>query len=142
MKIMALKIYFLRHGESSGNLIRQFQSRMDNELTEKGYKQAESLRGQINVDVVYHSPLKRASETAKIAFPFTNELIEVKNLIEDDVGFFTGKLYPDLSQKELDIWEKMNVDPDYIGHGGESRRQLAERAINVMQFIVSDMQKR
>ena len=139
---MVLKIYVLRHGESTGNLIRQFQSRLDTELTEKGCKQAEDLRGQIAVDVVYHSPLKRAAETAKIAFPNGTQLIEVAGLIEDDVGYFIGKLYPDLNQNELDMWKKVESDPDYIGHGGESRNQLTERAIKVMQYIVSDMQNR
>ncbi len=139
---MVLKLYLLRHGESTGNLIRQFQSRLDTELTDKGIKQAENLRGKLDVPIVYHSPLKRASETAKIAFPYNAELIEVENLTEDDVGFFTGKLYPDLNQKELDIWKRVTDDPDYTGHGGESRRQLTERAINVMHLIVADMQKR
>ena len=76
---MVLKIYLIRHGESTGNLIRQFQSRLDTELTDKGYKQAENLKGQITVPIVYHSPLKRASETAKTVFSNRVELIEVKN---------------------------------------------------------------
>ncbi|MCY3410192.1 MAG: histidine phosphatase family protein [Candidatus Heimdallarchaeota archaeon] len=136
---MILTLYVLRHGQSTGNLIRQFQSQLDTELTELGYEQARNLQGNIEVSIVYHSPLKRASETAKTIFESTAELVEMQGLIEDDVGMFIGKLYPDLTQEELEIWEKVVSDPDYVGHGGESRNQLKERSNHVMYEIVTDM---
>ncbi|MCG3219451.1 MAG: histidine phosphatase family protein [Candidatus Heimdallarchaeota archaeon] len=139
---MILTLYIMRHGQSTGNLISQFQSVLDTELTDLGYQQARKLKGSISVPVVYHSPLKRASETAKTIFEGDAELIVIDDLIEEDVGIFVGKLYPELSTAELEIWDKAVKNLDYLGHEGESRNQIKKRGNRVMKQIVIDMQKR
>ncbi|MBR2998719.1 histidine phosphatase family protein [Candidatus Saccharibacteria bacterium] len=69
-----MKILFIRHGESYGNLTRCFYDSPEVELTEKGKEQAamsgRSLRLYLDDDTeyaVYCSPWTRAVQTCKIA---------------------------------------------------------------------------
>ena len=64
-----MKIYVLRHGETSWNRQRLLQGRSDVELNENGRKLAkETAEGMADIpfDLVFTSPLKRAKETAEI----------------------------------------------------------------------------
>ena len=65
-----MKIYFLRHGESEANLLREFSNRgVKHPLTEAGRRQAhvlaDALRGA-GITRLYSSPLLRAVQTAEI----------------------------------------------------------------------------
>lgn len=64
-----MKIYLLRHGETTGDVEGRYGGDYDDPLTEKGRKQseelAEKLRGK-GIEIIYHSPKTRAAETAQI----------------------------------------------------------------------------
>lgn len=63
-----MKIYIVRHGEVPHNALKQYNNQNE-DLTEKGIKQAEELREKIkmiNYDIVISSPLIRAKHTAEI----------------------------------------------------------------------------
>ncbi len=56
-------------GESQWNVLRKIQGQKDIPLTDKGRKQAELAGEKLseeNIDIIYSSDLKRASETAEI----------------------------------------------------------------------------
>ncbi len=61
------RIYFVRHGETTGNLAKEFQT-FDTELTEAGHegarKVAERLK-HVELDAIIASPMKRAEQTAE-----------------------------------------------------------------------------
>ena len=135
-------IHFIRHGESTGNLIRQLQSVVDTDLTQRGYEQARELRGVIDVTTVYSSPLKRAYETALTAFGETADIITMKDLHEIDLGILAGKCYPDLSDGEKRNFSKLSKDRDFALEDGESLNQLRERILRVLNEIVKDMDSR
>ena len=64
-----MKIYLVRHGETTLNARGCYYGRTDVCLSGRGRRQAEELRnffGQIPLDAVVTSPLKRAVETAEI----------------------------------------------------------------------------
>lgn len=64
-----MKIYLVRHGETTLNARGCYYGRTDVCLSGRGRRQAEELRnffGQIPLDAVVTSPLKRAAETAEI----------------------------------------------------------------------------
>ena len=64
-----MKIYLVRHGETTLNARECYYGRTDVCLSGRGRRQAEELRnffGQIPLDAVVTSPLKRAVETAEI----------------------------------------------------------------------------
>src|SRR5512138_1947577 len=85
------RIYWVRHGENRANLTLEFSHRrVDYSLTPKGILQAqqtaEFLRDQ-DIDEVYSSPLRRASETAHIiAAPLDLPMVILEELREIDVG--------------------------------------------------------
>ena len=65
-----MKLYFVRHGESTANLLREFSnSGFKHPLTEAGVEQARlvahSLSG-LQVERIYSSPVMRAVQTAQI----------------------------------------------------------------------------
>ena len=62
-----MKIYLIRHGETSWNTLGRLQGRTDIELNENGIRLAkitgEKLK-DVHFDLAIASPLKRAYETA------------------------------------------------------------------------------
>jgi probable phosphoglycerate mutase len=89
-----MELYISRHGETISN----FEKRMlgsggDSPLTEKGIEQARALGkslANITFDAVYVSPLKRAIDTAKIAFDYKYEIMTDKRLTEIGLGDIEG----------------------------------------------------
>ena len=65
-----MKLYFVRHGESVANLLREFSnSGVKHPLTERGVEQARRLAQQlagILFEGIYSSPVLRAQQTAQI----------------------------------------------------------------------------
>ncbi|MFH2126988.1 MAG: histidine phosphatase family protein, partial [Pseudomonadota bacterium] len=72
-------IYLLRHGEITQSSPRRFVGRRDLPLTEPGRTQAaqwgERLRG-VGFQAVYTSPLSRCQDTARLAAPGREILVE------------------------------------------------------------------
>ena len=65
-------LFFVRHGETEGNVKKLFYGQQDLPLTEKGKAQAQSLQALLSryeFDRVYSSDLSRAVETAQLAIP-------------------------------------------------------------------------
>ena len=64
------RIFFVRHGESEANVCHIIANRGDAYgLTERGRSQARALAARLpmdEVDLIYHSPLARAAETAAV----------------------------------------------------------------------------
>lgn len=91
------EFYFVRHGESEGNLEGRMQGHLDRHLTELGRRQALTTgewfaESKIKVGTVLSSPLLRALETARIiadrakyAAPKT-----IESAKELDTGLFTN----------------------------------------------------
>ena len=72
-----MKLYLVRHGETSWNIERKVQGQTDIPLTETGVRQAEKVREELKdvaFDICYCSPLMRAKRTAEIV---TNGRIEI-----------------------------------------------------------------
>lgn len=90
-----MRIYFVRHAESTSDIEDRFGGDYDDTLTTKGKNQAKSLglelKGQ-GIKKIYHSPKLRAKETAFIANKFIKaDLIEVEDLRErNNYGVLTG----------------------------------------------------
>ena len=90
-----MKIYVLRHGETSWNRQRLLQGRSDVELNENGRKLAkETAEGMADIpfDLVFTSPLKRAKETAEIVLNGRDiPIVEDERIIEISFGVNEGK---------------------------------------------------
>ena len=136
-------VYLVRHAEAEGNKNRTFQGRTDCDLTEKGYRQLESLAERfkdIKIDKLYSSPLKRTIETAKAVNKYHNLPINIdENIIEINGGVFeglnwdkVGEMYPE----EHKVW--VNQPHNFKIEGGESMKNVYERMKKAITAIVSE----
>ena len=113
-----MKIYVLRHGQTSWNVDNIIQGKQDIELNEVGIRQAYEAKEKVNmlnIDLIMCSPLKRTKKTAEIINQDKNlDIIYKKELIERDLGEFEGK---NCDIEEGDIYNyyknesKMKIEP-------------------------------
>lgn len=103
-----MKLIFIRHGKTAGNLEKRYIGRTDELLCETGIEELQKRRYP-DCGIVFASPMKRCIETARLIYP-EREIITCADLRECDFGGFEGKNYLELSD-----------DPDYqrwIDSGG------------------------
>lgn len=106
-----MKLYIVRHGESTGNRINAFVGQSDMPLTELGEKQAELAAGYLSAvpfTAAYSSDLIRAYRTAEIvARPHGLRVVPEKDLRELNVGEWNNMRYADIRVKypgQFELW--------------------------------------
>ncbi len=136
-------IILVRHGESETNLTKKFTGQLDIELTDRGRKQAELMAQYIdrfNVDVIYASDLKRASDTAEaIRVRQGCELVKTKAFREINAGEWHGKTFEDISKKYSETYGtwKENIAKAFL-NGGESCVELYDRVVCEFKKVVEE----
>ena len=139
---MTTTVLLVRHGQTNSNVTSFFMGWSNEDLSEAGYIQARSLAARLAslpIASVYTSPLQRTHTTAAIvAEPHGLELKALDDLIEVRLGEWEG-LYPDeIRQRWPELWEQSRTDPSEITlPGGESFRQVTERAVRAFQTVVA-----
>ena len=88
-------IYLVRHGETDWNIEGRLQGREDIPLNENGVRQAYACAkalGQIPIDCILTSPLRRAKKTAEIIAGqiSVSDVIVEEDLTERDFGELSG----------------------------------------------------
>lgn len=135
-------LYITRHGQTVWNVEGKVCGVTDIELTELGGSQAAelgrelSLSKDIRIDMVIASPLKRASDTAKIisdviSVPFRTDM----RIIEQNFGKYEG------GRRRSDefIEAKRHFVDSY--EGGESMLRVAQRVYNFLDEIKKDQDR-
>jgi probable phosphoglycerate mutase len=91
---MGTIIYLTRHGETEWNIEKRLQGRGDSPLTKDGIQRAKELRDRIkniDIDVIYSSPIKRALNTANILRGNKNiDIVTDDRLMEMCFGDYEG----------------------------------------------------
>lgn len=108
-------IYIIRHGKTIWNKEKKIAGRKDIPLCEEGIKQAYLLKDKlkdIDFDIVYSSPLKRAIQTAKIITD--KELILDDRIIERNNGLLEGKLKYEIEQIDFNNPNEKRYDIENI----------------------------
>ena len=125
-----MKLYIVRHGETSWNVKKLLQGKTDISLNENGINQVKTLEHKLpknKIDICICSPLKRTIETANILY---SNIIKDDLLIERDYGDFEGKSI-DYNFISL-LWDyKVN----YHDHNVESIKECLERANKFLKKI-------
>lgn len=127
-------LYCVRHGESTYNVEGRLQGQSDEpRLSPLGLRHAQALAAslaQLPLDAIYASPLARAMETARpLADSLKLPIVADDRLKEINIGIFQGLLAAeigDVHPQETARWR--SADADYRIPGGESRRELMQRA--------------
>ncbi|MGL4774722.1 MAG: histidine phosphatase family protein [Clostridium sp.] len=140
---MKTTIYLTRHGETEWNIHKRFQGWGDSPLTSLGKKQAEALRERIkevDIDVIYTSPIGRAFETAQILKGNKNVEVVVHNgLKEFNFGLWEGMMTKEIEQHEeykeqfFNLYNKPNK---YVAFGGENLKEVKKRAYSAINDIL------
>ncbi|MGB5772632.1 MAG: histidine phosphatase family protein [Crocosphaera sp.] len=137
---MSLKLYFLRHGETTSSQTGTYCGRLDIDLTPEGVQMAEDF-AQTYKDLpwkaVYCSPLKRAIATAKPLCDTLGIDMELrKGLKEIYYGEWEGKTPHEVNRDFHDDYVRWLADPGWNApNGGEKGIDIARRSSEVLEEI-------
>ncbi len=137
---MTVRLYLVRHAESTWNLEGRVQGQADPPLSERGYAQARQLADRFRGDAataLYASPLQRARHTAeRIAQAIQLPVRFDDRLKEHNLGLFTGHVWTDIVEQYPEfskVWMEQALDMP----GGEKHFAFRARAAAVMEDVVA-----
>lgn len=138
-----MKIYLIRHGESTGDVEDRYGGDYDDSLSPKGVKESEDLAQRLkdeNIQIIYASPRKRAMETADIVNKTLDvELKIVEQLRErNNYGVLTGLTK---SEAEKEHPEEVNELEKGIHHSvkrSEDYELFKKRILEAFEEISND----
>ena len=133
-----MKILLIRHGETTGDLEDRYGGSYDDHLTDKGRDQLKQTASQVagkGIEIIFHSPLIRARESAEIISDANNYPIKQwDNLEERHYGILTGLTKQEALEKYPEVVEAhkdpMNTDPE-----GESFKDFNDRVVKTFEEI-------
>lgn len=131
-----MKIIFIRHGKTQGNLEKRYIGRTDEPLCTEGINEIRSKQYPVS-DIVICSPMKRCIQTAELIYP-DKKIAVYDDLQECDFGEFEGKNYSDLSENS-DYQKWIDSGGEIPFPGGESRFAFIKRCTSSFQQTVSEV---
>ena len=125
-----MKIYVIRHGQTTFNKERRVAGQMDVPLNEEGLAQAKEVAGKVPADCtrIISSDLVRCRQTTEALNADRNLEVEYDaRLRERDFGSLAGKSFDDPVFSE-DFWATDRAQKyDYRPYGGESVEDVLSR---------------
>ncbi len=136
------EIIIARHGQTEWNVGEVFRGRIDIGLDETGVKQAGLLAGYLSgmeIEAIYSSPLKRASETAEAIAHHHNLKVEIAAaLIDFNFGKWQGLQHEEVKEKYEEIYAEWNTNPHRITMpDGESLDDVRKRVLGVVDEVTA-----
>ena len=137
---MSLKIYFLRHGETSSSQTGTYCGRLDIDLTTEGVQMAEDFAKayqDIPWKVIYSSPLQRTIATAKPLCDLLGMSSQRRHgLKEIFYGEWEGKTPEEVNRDFHDDYVRWLADPGWSSPtGGQKGIDIARRSSEVLEEI-------
>jgi broad specificity phosphatase PhoE len=126
-----MRLYVIRHGQSTTNRDKRWTGWLDVSLTEKGRQDALAARdylSRVHFDKVFTSDLQRARNTAEIALPGM-EYEVLPTLREINVGSVAGFPFA-----ETTVPKKEDGTNDYYAIGGESDEEFQGRILSFLEM--------
>ncbi len=137
-----MKIFFIRHGETTGDVEKRLGGAYDDHLTLKGHDQAEALAAKLadkGIELIHISPMIRAQETAA----YLTSKIDCKTITDPDLkerdqfGFLTGLVKSYAETRYSDIMFQMR-NPLFTLDEAESYEDFKNRITAAFERITSD----
>ncbi len=128
---MAVKITYFVHGTTTDNEKDLATGWSQGQLSKKGIKQAKELGTAVSgrkFDAVFCSDLKRAADSADLAFSGIAKIIKDKRLRECNYGDFTGR-------PAEEVRSRMKEQIDVPFPNGESYRDVEKRIAGFLEFL-------
>jgi probable phosphoglycerate mutase len=130
-----MRVILARHGETPWNAEGRYQGQRDIPLSPIGIEQAQALGqrlAEVHIDRAVSSPLVRAQLTAVLALGERASMLQLdEGLREIGHGDWEGLLSSEIGERDghrLQAWREAPETVMMPGAGGESLRQVAERA--------------
>jgi 2,3-bisphosphoglycerate-dependent phosphoglycerate mutase len=133
-----MKIFLIRHGETTGDVEDRYGGSYDDHLTEVGQEQLQKTAQRLvgnRVDKIYSSTLLRAQESAEIINNVLKTDLEfLDGLRERGYGVLGGLTKIEALEKYSDAVEKhgdsANTDPE-----GESQSDFTKRVMESFEYV-------
>jgi alpha-ribazole phosphatase len=140
---MGIKLFLIRHGQTSWNVEGRYQGYQDIELNSTGIKQARlaaKYLSRVEFSNIYSSPLSRTMETARIINLRRRLDVKVRqDLKEVNFGKWEGMRFEQINSTYNNDYQKWLDDP-YRNRptGGESFQELTDRTTAAIDSIVAE----
>lgn len=141
-----MKIFLMRHGESTGDIEDRYGGDYDDHLTQKGKEQAKNLAEKLvgkDIQLIYHSPRHRAKETAGIVSEKLDIPKKEVNALRERNGYgiLTGMTKNEAKQKYPEQVREL-AKGRFIQKvkGSEHYEPFKERVVKIFQKITNETQ--
>lgn len=124
-----MKLYMIRHGESTANAEKRHAGWAQIPLTEKGRSdalRAKKILSGVKLDKIFVSDLLRAKQTLEIALPGAKG-IETPLLREICVGELAGLLITEAAEKYGSDYAENRAARNFLPYGGENMEMHESR---------------
>lgn len=130
--------YLVRHGVTQSNIVGRHIGQREEELTEKGKEQAQSLADMLKgepLNVIYSSPQVRAVATALeiVKNHPTIEVLRDPRLRELELGVFDGLMPEEAKRMYSDAYSRR--EQDKFGFRIPSGESYADLVVRVRPFV-------
>lgn len=137
-----MKIYLIRHGQTTGDVEDRYGGAYDDELTNKGKTQVQELANKLSnygIQTLFCSPMIRTKQTAEILKSKLDcEIKIVEDLKERNKnGILTGMTKDEATTKYSELVEELKNYRNTI-QGAESQYDFVERIKNVFAEVTSN----
>lgn len=138
-----MKIILARHGQTSWNIKGKFQGSSDVPLDEIGQQQATHMAyaaARFPLGHLYHSPLGRATETAKTISTFLSIPMSPQDAFKElNLGDLEGMTSPQAYKQFPNIICQWRRDPSLVTMpNGESLGQLQTRVSLGLEYLLKE----
>jgi broad specificity phosphatase PhoE len=134
-------IILIRHGETDWNIEGRYQGQADPPLNSSGMHQAQvlvTMLQDINLELLFSSPLRRAKQTAKlISEQLAIPLLEDSRLMEIHQGDWQARLRADIQALYPDLFLAWETNPWGVNPpGGENLSSVQSRVYAAVDDII------
>lgn len=141
--IKYMKLIFIRHGETTGDVEDRYGGDYDDHLTDKGREQAQEALEELkikNIKLIISSPLIRARETAEILANGRCPIIVEPNFKErNQYGIATGRIKEEVMAETPQLAEALK---NYLNtvDGAESYQDFKNRIVAAVNSLGANEQ--
>lgn len=137
-----MKIYLIRHGQTTGDVEDRYGGDYDDHLSSLGISQSQDLAKKLegrNIEIIFSSSLLRAQETAQIvADVLAVPLKIIADLRERNTyGILTGMIISEAREKYPKEYEEVKSYKNTI-EGAEEYEKFKERILSAINKIASE----
>lgn len=139
-----MKIFFIRHGETTGDVDNRYGGTYDDHLSEKGIEQSKNVAGVLKnkgIKIIFSSSLIRAQETSKILSQVFNCKIQtVPEFRERNQYSFLSGMTKQEAKEKYPMEVEMLKDRLNTIEGAESYEDFSKRIREAFELRVNNSQ--